>query len=287
MRKVFIAFMIGCLGVAAWAASSASEAKRAAHFRINPTYTIHYAKIKPEFQGDWEAYWNSPAWKQAETLSIDQWTTLSTPSHPASVQAKVLYDEGGLRILWRIEKDPYLNCRATKFTDLLYNDSTVETYLEPARAKGYVTLATNACGVYRWRAKVPPVGNSTRLPEKYDNKEPSEELGLKVQVRKSLEQKTIEPPITEPTTWYVESFFPVELLEWACGVKAANLPGATWHGNFFKIMEGTNRPAKKFQHYGSWSNLGSLSDFHQPLKFGTIHFENINGIKTAEAKAAN
>ncbi len=277
MRKLLFVFMIGCLATAACQTGLSPDKGGAAPKvkpRIHPSYTVHYAKVKPEFKGDWDAYWNGPAWKQADTLTVDQWTTRSVSDKPAKIQAKVLYDESGIRVLWRVEKDPYVRCIAQKFGDRIYNDSSVEVYLEASKAKGYMSLATNACGVYRWRFQAPPDGNKDYEWKDYAKKEATEDIALKIQVRKSLEQQTIDPAITTGTTWYLESFIPAEVIEWGWGLQGGDLRGAKWRGNFFKLFEGGS-VAKKLWHAGSWSNLGTASaEFHQPTQFGTLKFED-------------
>lgn len=289
MRKLLIAFMIGCLATAAFAAKPADESKRVVKPRINPTYTIHYAKIKPdldEFKGDWKAYWNSPAWKQASTVTVDQWTTRSTPARPSRTQAKALYDENGIRVLWRVEKDPYLRCIAEKFGDRIYNDGSVEFYFEPSKEKGYISLATNACGVYRWRVQTPPDGAKAYEWKDYIKKEATEDIALKVLVKKSVEAKTIEPAITTGDTWYLETLIPGEVLNWAWGMKTSELVGATWRGNFFKLFEG-GKVGNTYWHAGSWSNLGKTSaEFHQSAQFGTLKFEDPAKTEAPEAKAS-
>lgn len=272
MRKLFLFTLISCLATAVFAAPKTDSAGKAM------TYTIKYAKAKPEFKGDWEAYWNSAAWKQASVANVDQWLKESGTNRPKT-QARVLYDETGLRILWRVQNDPYLVCKAQKFMDRVSFDSCVEFFFEPAKAKGYLNLEANACGVYLWRAQTWPAGmdiNTSYTAIKYrmwGKKEAPPELGTKVQVRKSLAPDSIETPITTPTTWYLELFFPAELLEWSYGIKAADLPGATWRGNFYKVMESKDPAAKEFVHFASWSSLGGVANFHQPGKFGTLKFE--------------
>lgn len=292
MRKLLIVFMIGCLATAAFAARPAGAPRRARQPRIDPTYTIHYAKIKPEFAGDWEAYWNSPAWKQAGAINVDQWTKDSSETRPRT-QVKVLYDETGLRILWRVDKDPFLVCNSTKFMDPVSHDSCVEFFFEPSKDKGYINLETNACGVFLWRVQGWPAGLDIdtsytamkALNKSYERKEVTPEIGNKVQVRKSLTEATIAKPVTTPTTWYLESFFPIELLESSWGIKAADLPGANWRANFYKILDGTPAEIAAHNHYGAWSNIGPVTNFHQPAMFGRLRFEKVGESKVPETKA--
>lgn len=274
MRNLLMLILMGCLATAAFAADTTDSAA--------PTYTIKYAKIKPEFKGDWDAYWNSEAWKQAGVVNVDQWLKDSSQNRPKT-QAKVLYDESGIRILWRVENDPYVVCKAQKFMDRVSFDSCVEFFFEPAKSIGYLNLETNACGVVLWRAQTWPADmdvNTSYSAIKYrmwGKKEAPPEIGTKVQVKKSLEPATIETPITTPTTWYLEVFFPAELLEWSYGIKGTDLAGATWRGNFYKVMESKAPEAKEYIHYGSWSSLGAVANFHQPAKFGTLRFEKKAG----------
>lgn len=290
MRKLALVFMIGCLCTAAFAAGSEdASADKSGEPRMHPTYTIHYAKVKPEFKGDWEAYWNSPAWKQAGTIEVDQWTQDTTDNRPKT-QAKVLYDETGIHVLWRVENDPYIITNAKKFMDKVSFDSCVEFFFEPAKDMGYINLETNACGVYLWRAQTWPktadvkTSYATLRYRNYGKKEPPPEIGTKVQVRKSIEQDVLPEPITTPTTWFIETVFPVELLDWAYGIKAGDLPGATWRGNFYKIVEGKSPEIQAKKHFGAWANIGpGDANFHRPPFFGTLKFEK-SGEKTPSAE---
>ncbi|MEN6625434.1 MAG: carbohydrate-binding family 9-like protein [Candidatus Sumerlaeia bacterium] len=269
MRRLAMIFMLGCFAASAMAAGETKAPKPP------KPYTVKYAKIKPEFKGDWAAYWNSPAWKQANTVTVDQWSTASTETRPGT-QVRVLYDETGVRLLWKVE-DTYVVAKARKFLDPVSRDSCVEFFFEPAKHLGYLNLETNAGGTMLWRVQKPVRDQDVNVtyPPKYQRPplSPPEDIGLKVQVRKSIPRTVIDPPIETPTTWYIESFIPIEVLNYAFGIKPEDLSGASWRGNFYKIIESRELAIAAHRHYGAWSSIGSKVNFHQPAIFGQIKFE--------------
>ncbi|MEN6625436.1 MAG: carbohydrate-binding family 9-like protein [Candidatus Sumerlaeia bacterium] len=272
MRRFLLIITITCLAATVSAARNESSPPATARGG-GLQYTVMYARVKPVFTGDWAAYWNSPAWRQAGTVSVDQWHSASSSTRPVT-HAKALYDETGIRILWRVQ-DTYIYVLYTAFMDPVSRDSTVEFFFEPAKALGYINLETNAVGTMLWRVQRPEPGSDVTVtyPPKYVKENPTPEVGLKIQVRKSLPQTQIVEAIETPTTWYLESFIPVEILDYAWGLKASDLSGATWRGNFYKIIESSAPAVSLHKHYGAWSSIGTVLNFHQPAIFAPITFE--------------
>lgn len=272
MRRLLLITLVACLAATASAAQSQSSPPPSAG-GMSLEYVVHYAKIKPAFAGDWAAYWNSPAWQQAGTISVDQWHTASSSTRPVT-NVKLLYDENGIRVLWRVQ-DTYIFAQYTTFYNPVYRDSAVEFFFEPAKALGYVNLETNAIGTLLWRVNRPAPGSDVTVtyPPQYVQDIPATEMALKVQTRPSLGTQAITTPIETPTTWYLESFIPMEVLNWAWGLKASDLSGATWRGNFYKIFDPSSTPYSLRKHYGAWSSIGSILNFHQPAIFANIRFE--------------
>src|SRR5438874_2751557 len=103
-------------------------------------YEIHRARVQPELRG----LWDSSAWRGAQVATIDHFLPESSDHHPRT-EAKVLYDDAGLYVLFRVF-DRYVICKRTQNQELTSKDSCVEVYFEPfPGAKGYLNFEMN-CG---------------------------------------------------------------------------------------------------------------------------------------------
>lgn len=268
MHKYLFMLLIVCLTPAC-----VSTTRNAAKPDTANGYVVKYARIKPQFNGDWEAYWNGPAWSQANTISVDEWSTHSTATRPKA-RARVLYDESGIRLLWRVE-DTFVAAVHTQTNGMVSRDSCVEWFIEPDKAMGYTSLEINAGGTYLWKVHR-PVGDVTlHYPPFYWSPEsPSADTLKLIQVRHSMPASPIYPPIERPTTWYIEAFIPIEALGAIFPIKPEDLPGAHWRCNFFKVIgSARNMLIVAHKHYGSWKPIGPVLNFHQPAKFGDLYFE--------------
>lgn len=232
------------------------------------SYIVKYAKIKPEFKGgDWEAYWNSPAWQQANTVTVDHGSTDSTQTRPAA-QAKVLYDETGIWLLWKVED-----------ADTASSDSKVVFFFEPVKDYGYVNVETHAGGACLLRVHKPvpePIrGRYIYEPEyQEDRPEPPDKLGRLVQVRKSLPEHGIDAHANKSTTWYIETFVPSEVLRYVYSFETKDLSGVTSRGNFCWILDSKDPAIAAHNHLGAWSPLQpGISNPDQPANFAPIRFE--------------
>src|SRR4051812_11542261 len=103
-------------------------------------YLIKRASTRPEPRGNWD----SPAWRDASVASVDHFHPASSDHHPRT-DAKVLYDDTGLHVLFRVF-DRYVICRRSENQTLTSKDSCVEVYFEPFPGdKGYFNFEMN-CG---------------------------------------------------------------------------------------------------------------------------------------------
>ncbi|MEN6625044.1 MAG: carbohydrate-binding family 9-like protein [Candidatus Sumerlaeia bacterium] len=266
MRNLICMLMILCLASACAPAGKHSAAAAGG-------YVVKYARVKPEFNGDWEAYWNSPAWRQANTVSVDEWSTHSTATRPRA-RARVLYDEAGIRLLWKVE-DTYVVATHSNLQGRVSRDSCVEFFVEPTKPLGYTSFEINAGGTYLWKVHRPADDVRVVYPPTYKAPEaPTTGSLMLLKVRHSMPASPIYPPIERPTTWYVELFIPIEALGSVFPVTAEDLPGAHWRCNFFKVIGSAEDPAVlRHKHYGSWKPIGIQLNFHQPAKFGDLYFE--------------
>ena len=104
-------------------------------------YDIRRAHVQPELRGLWEG----PAWRDAQVATIDHFLPESSNHHPRS-EAKVLYDDAGLYVLFRVF-DRYVICKRTHNQELTSKDSCVEVYFEPFPGeKGYLNFEMNCSG---------------------------------------------------------------------------------------------------------------------------------------------
>src|SRR3954470_6850884 len=82
-------------------------------------YVIERAIVPPELQG----LWDGPAWRHANIASIDQFRRESSNHHPPT-QAKVLYDNAGVYVIFRVH-DRYVICTRDRNQQLTSKDSCV------------------------------------------------------------------------------------------------------------------------------------------------------------------
>lgn len=228
-------------------------------------YTIRRADSPPPAGTDWEALWNGPYWQKAETLEITHWHPLGS-DHKPRTQCKVLYDDKGLYLFWRVE-DKYVHSTRTEYQSDVYQDSAVEFFVEPDPAKGYVNIETNCGGAFL--VKIPPPPGSEPIPPDAPpgfGRAFMGDIGRNIRARASM-PRTTDPEIEGPVTWYIESFIPFAVLESVFG-KIAPKSGDAWRANFYKIAGECSHP-----NYGQWSPIGERLSFHQPQYFAPIRFE--------------
>lgn len=228
-------------------------------------YTIRRADAPPPSSTDWEALWNGPYWQKADTLEVAHWHSLGS-DHKPRTQCKVLYDDKGFFLLWRVE-DRYVHCTRTQYQADVYNDSAVEFFVEPDPAKSYINIETNCGGAYL--VKIPPPPGSAPIPPDAPpgfGRALMGEIGKQIRARASM-PPTTDPELEGPVTWFIESFIPFAVLESVFG-KIAPKSGDVWRANFYKIAGDTTHP-----NYGQWSPIGERLSFHQPQYFSPIIFE--------------
>src|SRR2546423_451757 len=102
-------------------------------------YRIKRATVRPELKGLWEG----SAWTGAGVARVDQFHPASSDHRPHT-EAKVLYDDEGLYVQFRVA-DRYVICTRTENQSLTSKDSCVEVYFQPFPDKGYLNFEMN-CG---------------------------------------------------------------------------------------------------------------------------------------------
>lgn len=215
-------------------------------------YTIRRASSAPELDGRW----NSPLWKGAETLNVDQFHSRSS-SHRPETQARFLYDDTSLHAIFRV-KDQYVRSVNREYQSPVCRDSCVEFFFSPIPGSGrYFNIEINCGGVLLFQYGVPWMI------------EPREVLGVKDGCRIEIFRSMpcfVDPEIEEPTEWVIQ--FKAAL---AIFTERENIPadvaGTRWEGNVYKCADATSHP-----HWASWSPVGEVLNFHKPECFQPFLF---------------
>jgi hypothetical protein len=220
-------------------------------------YRIRRAVAPPEGQARWEG----PMWSRAETLDIDRYYAKSSEHRPR-VQARALYDDAALHVLFRVE-DRYVRSTHTEYNAMVCRDSCVEFFVEPKPDKGYFNFEINCGGTLH----LSYIEDPTRRPGGFAKFTPvPEEVARRIRIHATM-PRVVEPEIAEPVEWRVEYAVPLAVFEEFVGALGA-LPGQVWRGNFYKCADETSHP-----HWASWSPIEGELNFHQPRYFGRLRFE--------------
>jgi hypothetical protein len=219
---------------------------------MSSRYNVRRASEAFEPRGDW----NGPIWSRAETLDICHYMGCE-PEHKPKTQAKMLYDEQSIYVIFRVE-DRYVRAVARNHLEAVWEDSCVEFFFTPSSdvSKGYFNVETNCGGtmLFRWNY---PAGAYTHL---------SDDQRARVPIYHS-EPKIVEPEDQRPTVWVVEYNFPIDILEKYCSI-VRPAPQVVWRGNFYKCGDKTSRP-----HWLTWSVVDwPKPNFHLPQFFGILEF---------------
>ena len=221
-------------------------------------YTIHRTDDLDLPDADWER----PQWQAAETLEITHFSWEDSGHRPRT-QARVLYDERALAIIFRVE-DRYVRAVAERFQDSVCTDSCVEFFVAPLPdSQAYFNFEVN-CGGTMLLHRCPSAAEQHDQGREAENV--SDADGATIRIATTL-PKIVEPELTTPTTWAVEYRVPFALFAQYFGAQTP-APGTQWKGNFYKCGDRTSHP-----HWGSWAPVGTPNpsfhqpDFYQPLIF--------------------
>ncbi|MHC4124643.1 MAG: carbohydrate-binding family 9-like protein [Planctomycetota bacterium] len=217
-----------------------------------------YEVLKTNAPAKLDGGWDGEIWSKAKLLDINNWMG-DEPQHKPETQAKVLYDEEFIYVIFRVE-DKYIKAVAQKYHDPVCRDSCVEFFFTPGEdiSKGYFNIEINCGGTMLLYHQISRSEGRVAVSEADCDK---------IEIYHS-EPKIIEPEKQEPTTWFVEYKVPLAMLKKYMKVIMPNTD-VKWKANFYKCADKTSHP-----HWLTWSVVDlPKPDFHRPEFFGTLEFK--------------
>jgi hypothetical protein len=224
------------------------------------SYLIH--RVPGDFKapnkiGDWDDL----AWNHVAVAEVSHFHARSSDFHPVT-QARLMHD--GERIFLRFDvQDRYVISTATEFQQAVFKDSCVEFFFRPRMEAGYFNVEMNCGGTLLMSYIVDPARTAAGFAK--FQLVTAEDAG-KIVIHHSM-PKVVDPEIAEPVNWRIGAIIPMAALEPYMG-KVGELSGQKWTGNLFKCAEKNSHP-----HWGAWSPIGEVLNFHQPKYFGQFRFE--------------
>lgn len=205
-----------------------------------------------------DANWNKSCWRGIKPLELKNYMG-DRPTHFPKVEAKLLYDDNNLYVIFRTE-DNYVLAKRTEHNSNVFRDSCVEFFFTPGQniSQGYFNLEMNCIGAILLHYQ-----NGSA----YDIVKITQEDGNLIN-RMSTLSDVIEPEISRPTIWVVEYSLPYKMLQkYTAIVKPKK--GVVWRCNFYKCGDETSHP-----HWLTWNEVRLMKpDFHKPEFFGEIEFQ--------------
>jgi hypothetical protein len=203
--------------------------------------------------------WSAPPWDTVSAITIAAFRPEGTEHRPHT-EVKCAWTPEAVHLLFRVD-DRFVVATETGFGGEVYRDSCVEAFLQPHGAGPYFNFEVNCIGGWLCRR----IDDSSRTGETFARSsllEPWQVAAVGI-------HHTLCGPVTGelpgPLQWMVELAIPLSVLEAHVG-PLRPLPGAHWHGNFYKCADASSHP-----HWGSWAPVGAR-DFHRPQDFGELIF---------------
>lgn len=242
---ILLAGLVGCAGTGT-SSERGTSMKYQVH-RLNGDLTL-------------DARWDNPAWQNVPTIELTHYMG-ERPSHMPKTQARLLYDDKALYVLFRVE-DQHVRAVAQKHQDPVCQDSCVEFFFTPSSKNDgrYFNIEMNCGGIMLFHFQDAPRKRASCDLEAADLE--------RVEIAHSL-PKNVEPEITAPTLWTVEYRVPFEILTRCYPDLVKPSPGAQWRANLYKCADSTSQP-----HWLSWAKVNKPKpDFHVPADFGILEFK--------------
>jgi hypothetical protein len=197
------------------------------------------------------------AWRNAESLELTYFMG-DSPRFLPRVRVKLVYDTEALHVMFQVS-DSSIRAVHTAFQSPVCEDSCVEFFFTPGTdlTAGYFNFEISCCGTILFKHQTARNENVTPV---------SAADAEKIAVYHSI-PGTIDPEITEPAEWIIQSRLPFAILSKYTSVSMPE-PGTTWKGNFYKCGDNTSNP-----HWLTWSAIDKPEpDFHRPDYFGQLIF---------------
>ena len=217
-----------------------------------------YEVAKVKYAVKLDGKWDEGVWENVASLEVKHFMG-AEPEHKPKMQAKVLYDDESVHVMFRVE-DKYVRAVAENYHDAVCLDSCAEFFFTPGDdlSLGYFNFEIN-CGGTMLASHQLGRGEEVKPLGRADCE--------RIAIYHSM-PKIVEPEIQEPTTWIIQYRLPFDVLEKYCAVKQPG-PGVAWKANFYKCADETSKP-----HWLTWSVIDKRKpDFHVPEFFGTLEFK--------------
>jgi len=255
MRSYAVVFVVGVMALGCATGERGTDIVPVSDNEI--AYTVRRAETAPVLDGAWD----DPVWRNADVLTVDRFHEASSDHRPR-VQAKLLYTDEGIHVIWRVA-DRYILCRHTAYQDPVYKDSCVEFFVQPKSGKGYFNFEMNCGGTLL----LTYIEKATRTSDGFEKYTVVPwEWGRRVKVYHSMPE-VVDPEITEPREWVLQYFIPFALLEAFVG-PIGSPSGQEWRANFYKCADACSHP-----HWAGWAPIGKELNFHQPDAFAPLRFQ--------------
>ena len=213
---------------------------------------------------DWThpAAWADPLWERAHVATVQHFHPRSSGHRPRT-EVRLLHDADAVYVRFDVQ-DQYVRAELTEFQAMVCFDSCAEFFFSPRGDGAYFNLESNCGGTFLMYF----IEDARRNEQGFLKSTPLRwEDARHIQIYHSL-PSTVLPEREEPTPWRLGLRIPLATLEPYIGTLGP-LEGQSWTGNFYKCADHTSHP-----HWASWTPMGERLDFHDPARFGPIHFES-------------
>jgi len=217
-----------------------------------------YQVLKTVKPAKLDGNWAGGVWADVKAINVNNYMG-KEPEHKPKTQAKVLYDDKFIYVIFRVE-DNFVRAVAQNYHDNVCRDSCIEFFFTPGTniSLGYFNIEINCGGTMLLHYQPAPNTNITPISDSDCDK---------VEIFHT-EPKIVEPEKQKPTTWVIEYRLPIDILEKYCSVTRP-APGVIWRANFYKCADKTSHP-----HWLTWSVVDYPEpNFHLPQFFGTLEFK--------------
>ena len=220
---------------------------------------MEYSVARTTDSRTWSAPWTDPLWRDVAAIRLTHFMG-SRPKHFPVVQAKLLYDDVSVHVIFRVQ-DQFVVSRARCDQDSVCVDSCVEFFFSPDDEvdAGYFNLEMNCGGTILFHYMSEPRTGTKVISREH----------LSSIARVHSLPKLIECEMKEPIEWQVGYRLPTDMLShYYPTVVRKPAPGVRWRANFFKCADESSHP-----HWLTWTQVDSPTpDFHRPNDFGTLNF---------------